>query len=382
MDYARPVWAEINLQAIRDNVKTLKSLTKPGTLFMAVVKANGYGHGAKQVARAAVEGGADRLGVALVEEAVELREAGFRVPIHILSEIPPEAAPLVISNDFIPTVCTRPVAEALSRVAQKSNRKAKIHLKVDTGMNRLGLFPAEVPSFIEFVNKLPNLEIEGIFTHFALADKPENEYTLRQLRKFQDLLLILQKKGVNIRLKHAANSAATVFFPETHFDMIRIGITLYGLHPSAATKGKINLKPALQLKARVSYVKKIKAGEGVSYGFTYRSPVATTIVTLPLGYGDGYSRLLSNKSQVLLEGQRMPVVGQICMDQLMVDAGPLEGVAPGSEAVLIGRQGNEEISVDELADILGTINYEVVCMINSRVPRVYVNDDRGQKTED
>lgn len=368
--YKRPVWAEINLQAIAKNTRLFRKITDLKTLLLAVVKADGYGHGAKMVSSAALKNGADQLGVALAEEGVALREAGITAPIQILGEIPDSAASLVINNNLIPTVCSIRAAEALSKAASQAGIVVKAHVKVDTGMNRLGFFPEEVLPFLKRVRKLPNLEIEGIFTHFAMADRPESLYTIEQFNKFKDLFPSLPDKGKNL-LKHAANSAATILFPETHLDMVRIGISLYGLHASSATKGKAALFPALQLKTKISSVKKLRTGEGVSYGLTYKASRPTKIALLPLGYGDGYTRLLSNKSQVLIRGQRFPVAGTICMDQLLVDVGQ-SGIKPGEEAVLIGRQGNEEITVDEIAGILGTINYEVVCMINKRVPRIYI----------
>ncbi len=372
MGYRRPVWVEINLKAIGENIKVLKTLIGSKTMFMAVVKADGYGHGAVKVAQVALESGVHRLGVALVEEGLELRKAGIKALIHILSEIPPSAGEIAVKYDLIPTICSREIAEELSSKAREADKKVKVHVKVDTGMNRLGLFPHQIPQFLEFLKTLPYLEVEGIFTHFAMADQVQNEYTKLQLERFMNLLSDLRKRGFNIPIKHAANSAATILFPETHLDMVRVGIAMYGLHPSPATRGKINLAPALQFKALVSLVKPLSAGEGVSYGLTYRAKKKTTLAVLPLGYGDGYTRLLSNKSHVLIKGRRAPVVGNICMDQLMVDVRHIPVVRPGIEATLIGEQGGDQISADELANILETINYEIVCMIGKRVPRIYI----------
>lgn len=370
--YQRPVWAEINLKAIYHNIRLLKKLTSSSTLFMAVVKANGYGHGAVPVARAALEAGADRLGVALVEEAVRLRQAGIKSPIHILSEPPSNAARLTVENELIPTVCSREVAEAISTFAQRDSKRVKIHVKVDTGMNRIGIRPEQATSFIRYLNSLPAVEVEGIFTHFATADCPEDSYTEEQLSEFRRVLKELDREGLALLLRHAANSAATIFSPPTHLDMVRVGIAMYGLYPSPASRGQVSLRPALQLKAKVSFVKKVQSGQGVSYGLTYRTKEPTQIATLPLGYGDGYSRLLSNKSEVLIGGRRRPVVGNVCMDQLMVDTGA-DKVTVGEEAVLIGQQETQEISVEELAEIMGTINYEIVCNLSLRVPRVYID---------
>lgn len=372
----RPVWAEINLKAIAENIKTLKALTKPEVLFMAVVKADGYGHGAVPVARAALESGADRLGVALAEEGTQLRHEKIEVPIQILSEISPDDHSLeqVVENDLIATLCQKEVTRALSKAAQDKGKTLKVHIKVDTGMNRLGLpaDPTTVYEFVRFVEDLPNLEIEGIFTHFALADRPENNFTAEQFGRFKAVLDRLEQEEVKIPLKHAANSAAIIAFPKTHLDMVRAGISLYGLPPSAELAGQIKLNPALSLKTRISYLKEVPAGQGVSYGHTYVTQETRQVATLPLGYADGYSRLLSNKSEVLVKGKRVKEIGTICMDQFMVDVTDVPEVSVGEEVVLIGKQGSEEVTADELANLLGTINYEIVCMISKRVPRIYV----------
>ncbi len=369
----RPVWTEIDLKAISYNVRAIKNLIKPGTLLMAVVKANAYNHGAVRVAETALKSGAERLGVALVEEGLELRGAGIAAPIHILSEVPADAADNVVKADLIPTVCSRSAIESLSKATQKERKTAKIHLKVNTGMSRLGIAPEEVSGFIDFILDKKSLELEGIFTHLAVADQPRNPFTNRQLESFNSVVGALNRKGIEIPIKHVANSAATILFPSSHMDMVRIGITMYGLHPGDATREKIRLKPALSLKARVAFIRKISANTGISYGLTYKPAHGTTIAVLPLGYADGYPRSLSNKSQVLIGGRRAGVVGTICMDQLMVDVGRAASVEVGSESVLIGHQDEEEISADELASILGTINYEIVCMISSRVPRIYLD---------
>ncbi len=367
----RPLWAEIDLSAIKHNVREARKVTGKQVEIMAVVKANAYGHGAVQVSRAACEAGATRLGIALPEEGAQLREAGITQPILILSEPSIDTIPLVLENDLAATVFSLKLAQALSYEAIKRGKKAKVHVKVDTGMNRVGLTPEHTVSFIRKLRELPGLEVEGIFTHFADADNPESDYTDYQLRRFQYLLEELISDGICPPVKHAANSAAVYLHPGSYFDLVRIGISMYGLHPSKGTEGRVNLKPALSLKARLSFVKELACGDSVSYNRTYRAICDTKIGTVPAGYGDGYSRLLSNKAQILIGGQRYHAVGNICMDQFMVDLGPGSIAQVDDEVVLIGRQGEEEISVDEIAAILGTINYEIVCMINGRVPRVY-----------
>jgi len=371
MEYERPVRAEINLNAIGRNIQEIKKLIPDNAMFMAVVKADAYGHGAIEVSKEAIERGADRLGVALPEEGITLREAGIDVPIQILGEIHPSASEIVLRNNLIPTICSKDVADSLSAHASRIRKKAIVHVKVDTGMNRLGLLPGDTVEFLRYVKELPFLEIEGIFTHFACADNPKSDYTRQQLQSFRNILSDLSGLGFNFSIKHAANSAATIFYPETHFDMVRIGIALYGLHPSDATKSRINLEPLLSLKSSVSQIKPLSTGEGVSYSLTFKSEKESKIALLPLGYADGYSRLLSSKAEVLIKGKRAPVVGNICMDQSLVDVTGIKDVQVGEEAVLIGKQNTEEILADDIAEILGTINYEVTCMISKRVPRVY-----------
>lgn len=367
----RSLWAEIDLSAIKHNIKEARKAVGKQVAVMAVVKANAYGHGADHVAIAAYEAGASCFGVALPEEGVNLRRAGITQPIHILAESAYDAIPLIIENDLTATICSLESARALSQEAVKRGKTVRAHVKVDTGMNRIGLFPEMVVEYMRVVKDLPGIELEGIFTHFSEADNPNSDYTDRQLIKFKKLIADLEEAGLCPPIKHAANSAAVYLHPESHFDMVRIGISMYGLHPSNATKGLINLKPALAFKARLSFIKWLACGEGVSYNRTHKMTCDTRIGTVPAGYGDGYSRLLSNKGRVLIGGRSYPVVGNICMDQFMVNLGIDSMAKVNDEVVLIGRQGDEEISADDLAATLGTINYEVVCMINSRVPRVY-----------
>ncbi|MBE0447738.1 MAG: alanine racemase [Actinobacteria bacterium] len=367
----RSLWAEIDLSAIKHNVKEARKAVGGRVEIMAVVKANAYGHGAARAAKASCEAGASCLGVALPEEGAYLRKSGIAKPILILAEPAHTAVPMILDYNLTATVLSLGSALALSKEAVKRGRIAKVHVKVDTGMNRIGLSPDKTASFIRELKELPGLEIEGVFTHFSEADNPESDYTSYQLNRFKNLIEGLDEDGICPPVKHAANSAAMYLHPDSHFDMVRIGISLYGLHPAEITKGQVDLKPALSLKARLSFIKDIACGEGVSYGRVYKATCDTIIGTVPAGYGDGYSRLLSNKAQVLIGGRRYPAVGNICMDQFMVDLGPNSTAKVDDEVVLIGRQGGEEISADEIASILGTINYEVVCMINDRVPRVY-----------
>jgi len=372
MPYRRYAWVEVDAAAITRNVRTLKALTPKGTHFMAVVKADGYGHGAVQAAQASLTGGADRLGVATIEEAAQLREAGISAPLQLLSEPPVSAVGIVLENDIIPAIATREFAVALSKRAMLLQRTVRFHLKIDSGMSRIGVRAEEAADFVSWLKGFPALEMEGAFTHFATADTPGDWEFERQVERFSAALAKLQTEGVRPRVVHSANSAATILHPETHLDMVRCGIAIYGLHPSPATYSKIDLEPAMSVKARVSFVKRIGLGDGVSYGFTWHAAAPTTIATLPLGYADGVHRVLSNKMDVLINGRRCHQVGRVCMDQLMVEVPSGLEVSLGDEAVLVGGQGSERILMDELAEKAGTINYESACSFSRRMDRRYI----------
>ena len=372
MTERRWAWAEIDLGAISRNVATLKGLTKPGTLFMAVVKADGYGHGAVPVANAALAAGADRLGVATIAEALELRAAGIAAPLQLLSEPPEASVSQVIENDLIPTVTTRSFAGALGRAATSAGTTARYHLKIDTGMNRIGVRAEEAPQFSAMLAEFSGLELEGTFTHFATADVPGDWDVTRQLQRFREALEGMRTERVDPGIVHAANSPATILVPDSHFDMVRCGIAIYGLHPAATTYDKIELAAAMSVKARVTLVKRIGMGEGVSYGLTWQAATQTDIATLPLGYADGVHRVLSNQMQVLGSGKRLSQVGRVCMDQFMVEVPRGVQLAQGDEVVLVGEQGSERITMDQIAELAGTINYEMACAFGMRLERVYL----------
>lgn len=370
MTAVRWAWAEVDTQAIRHNVAALKALTAPGTLFMAVVKADGYGHGAVAVARAALDAGADRLGVATVAEAIELRDAGFTVPIQLLSEPPAETVGTLLDLDLVPTVTTREFAGALGREAAARGVEACFHLKVDTGMNRIGVRAEEAASFAAMLSEFPGLRLEGTFTHFATADVPGDWDAQRQLARFLEVLDAMRSERVDPGIVHAANSPATIFLPESHLSMVRCGIAIYGLLPAPQAADHVDLRPAMSVKARTTLVKRIGMGEGVSYGLTWHAGAAATIATLPLGYADGVHRVLSNRMEVLCGGRRIPQVGRVCMDQFMVEVPRGIAAERGTEFVIVGEQGSERISMEELADLADTINYEMACAFGSRLERV------------
>ncbi|MFA4858273.1 MAG: alanine racemase [Candidatus Margulisiibacteriota bacterium] len=365
-------YAEINLAAIGHNIKEVKKLLLPGTKFMAVVKANAYGHGALEVSTQALKSGADILAVASVKEALELRDGGISAPVLVLSETSPDLVDYLVEEDLTQTIYTRRLAEALSRAASRKGKKAKVHIKVDTGMGRVGVDPKEAAELIGYVKQLDGIELEGIFTHLALADDAENEFTDEQLERFRATVAALEKGGVKVPYLHAANSSATLFHHKAHLDIVRIGLLMYGLKPETAKTFDINLQPALAFKSKVLYLKRVAAGTPLSYGSTYVTDRETQIATVPVGYADGYSRALSNKASVLIRGKRYPVVGRVCMDLTLVNVFD-DNIQVEDEVVLIGRQGTEEITATELALLENTVNYEIVCSIGKRVPRVYLS---------
>ena len=372
MPNPRGAWIEVDLSAVADNVRALKALTGPTTLFMAVVKADGYGHGAVQVAREALHARADRLGIATIDEGAELRAAGVEAPIQLLSEPPAMGAQAVVEHRLTPALYSRDFAIALSRAATLAQRSVRFHLKVDSGMNRIGVKAEEAADFVESLRGLPGLEMEGAFTHFATADVPGDWEFEHQLERFEAALTEMRDRGMDPGIVHAANSPATILHPETHFDMVRCGIAMYGLQPSPECAAKVELRAAMSVKAKVSRVHRLAMGEGVSYGFTWHAPAPTMVATLPVGYADGYRRGLSDKARVLIGGVACRQVGRVCMDQLMAEIPRGLEVKVGDEAVLVGTQGSVRVTADEHAELCDTINYEIACGFGLRLERRYV----------
>jgi len=370
----RPTWLEIDLEAIAENVKEIRRFVGAKTEIMAVVKANAYGHGAARVGKVVLANGADRLGVAILDEAVRLRNHGITAPIIVLGYTTNEEMEKVVRYDLIQTIYTVESAKALSQAAIWLGKEAVVHIKVDTGMGRIGFRPeADSIRAIIDISYLPGIRIEGIYTHFACADDPDKSFTLEQLGEFREFADQLKRAGLPIPVLHAANSAALIDLPGTHLNLVRPGLIVYGLYPSpSVNKDKLNLRPTLSWKAAVTMVKQVPAGASISYGRTYCTPAPAVVATVPAGYGDGYPRALSNRGEVLIHGRRAGVVGRVCMDQFMVDVTDIPGVKIGDEVVIIGRQGQAAVTVEEFASWWGTINYEVICMINERVPRVYL----------
>jgi alanine racemase len=368
-----PLWAEIDLGALRHNVRLLESQAG-GAEVMGVVKGYAYGHGNPASAKAMLEAGATRLGVARVAEGIHLRESGISAPIHVFTEPPPEAVGTIIDLALTPSVYTLDFARALSAEADRRVASIPIHVKLDTGMHRVGVAADEVPDAIKSLRALPGLEIEGIWSHLAVADVPDHPFTRQQLDLFNELSDAVQEAGVPLRYRHIANSAALLSLPAACMDLVRCGVACYGLWPGPAFVGTVDLRPVLSLRARVNLSKWLPAGERLSYGLNYQLTRAGRVLTVPVGYADGYDRRLSNRGEILLNGRRYPVSGTVCMDQFMVDAGD-DAIEQGAIATLIGSDGDERISAEEIAGHIDTINYEVTARIPSRVPRIYLNEN-------
>ena len=377
-------WAEISLDAIKNNISEVRRITEPSAKVYAVVKADAYGHGVFQSSKVMLQNGADGLCVAFSDEAVQLRMSGIDAPILILGYTPKEEMERVVEHDIMPTVFDLDSAKNLSREAERQNKTVRIHIKIDTGMSRVGFVFCEdeevnkkTEETIAEIAKLPNIFIEGAFTHFASSDEKDRAFTDLQFGRFCSLMKRLEAAGINIPTKHVCNSAGIIQFPEMHLDMVRAGIVLYGCYPSdEVDKSKINLMPAMQLKAKITNVKEVAAGVPVSYGRTYTTSAPTKIATVPIGYADGFSRILSGKAKMIAGGKIYPVIGRICMDQCMIDVTGVNNISVGDEAVIFGKAGNSEITVSSVAEQMGTINYELLCLIGKRVPRVYIESGK------
>jgi len=380
------IQAEIDLDAVAANTRELRRITRPEARLLVAVKANAYGHGLVAVARQALGSGADALGVARMPEALLLRDAGIDAPVLIFGFTPPSNVEALVRHDLIQTVYAPETAKAYAEGIGKTGGRLKVHLKVDTGMGRLGILP-DSRRYVEpgmsvsdhavrevlAIAGLKELTLEGIFTHFASSDSADKRFAEEQFGTFMAFLDQLKRSGIEFELRHAANSGAVIDMPHTHLDMVRAGVSLYGLYPSdEVDKSRIDLIPVMTLKARIIHLKKVPAGFPVSYGMTHRTPSPTVIATVPVGYADGFNRRLSNRGHMLVRGQKAPIVGRVCMDLTMIDVGHIPGVAVEDEVVILGRQANEAITADDLASQLETINYEITSAITARVPRVFL----------
>lgn len=369
MHIERGAWAEINLDAVAHNVQAAKANLKPTTKLCAVVKADAYGHGAVRVAQEAARNGADFLAVALLQEAVKLRDAGIDIPILVLGAMQPEVAEIVVRYDISHAVFDEERLYALNEAALKLNTKAKIHIKIDTGMHRIGLHVKDAGRFAKLAASLPGIAIEGVFSHFATADADDKDYAAYQFARFQEALRLIEAEGIHIPIRHIANSAALTELQEYQLDMVRQGITLYGLHPAHMIDCYKDFEPVMTVKTKVAFVKELPAGETIGYGRTYTLNRKSIIATVPIGYADGISRRLSNRGYMLINGQQAPIIGRVCMDQTMLDVTDIPGVKLGDEVTVFGGR---ELPMELVAEWADTICYEIVCAVSPRVPREYV----------
>jgi alanine racemase len=373
----RPTRAVINLSRLKQNIKSLKSQTNPETAFLAVVKANAYGHGLLQIAQCAAKSGASWLGVALPEEGLLLRKNGLTLPILVLGDVSGEQCESVIKYNLTQAVPSLQTARCLNYHAEKSGKIASVHLKLDTGMGRIGFYTIdEMKAAIKEIKSMKGILIDGAFTHFAAADEESPHYTIDQTTKFESMLQAIQETHTHLNWIHASNSAGVLMFPKANYDIIRCGISMYGYYPSHYLKkqAEISLHPVLQWETRIAFIKNLDVGSSVSYGRAFIASTPSRIATLPVGYADGYNRLLGNRAFVLIHGKRAPVVGKVCMDQVMVDIMYIPEASVGDPVVLMGEQGTEKITADELADLCGTISYEILTSISERVPRIYLDE--------
>ena len=376
------VLAIVDLDAIASNIKNIRAKVDKNSGIIGIIKADAYGHGSVETAKVLLDNGADWLAVAVVDEGLNLRKNGITAPILLLGYTPELRLNDVINNGFIQTVYSYDTAKKLSDAASALGKKAVIHIKIDTGMGRIGYrVNEESADEIVKISKLPNIDVNGMFTHFSTADEADKAYTLEQYNKFVKMNDMLEKRGLHIPVKHAANSAAIMDFDNMMFNMVRPGIILYGAYPSDEVKKEnLSLSPAMSIKTHVSYVKDVNEGDSISYGRKYTAPSKRRIATIPVGYADGFIRAYSKGGKVLIRGEYAPIVGRICMDQFMVDVTDIDGVEVNDEVVLMGRQGDKEITADFIASVLDTINYEVFCTLSKRVPRQYIQNGKIVKT--
>ncbi len=366
----RPTWAEVDLKAIEYNYKQVRRIVGKNINIMVVVKANAYGHGTVECAAVLEKLGVNYFGVATTDEAARLRDHGIKTPILVLGSVLPSEVKDAIEKDITLTLCSDELLNAIKKESLASGVKAKVHVKIDTGMGRIGIWHEEALNFVKNLAQEKNIILEGIYTHFSSAGR-DDFFTNYQIEAFERLLLQLDGFDVRIPLRHAANSIATVDFKRSYLNLVRPGLVIYGMYPKHTFPKLIKLKPVLSLKTKIVYIKDTPPGRSISYGRTHVTQKHTKIATLPIGYADGYARNLSNRAEVLVRGRRCPVIGKVTMDQTMIDVGHIKGVKVGDEVVLIGKQGREEIRSEKLARLAGTIAYEFVCGISNRVPRIY-----------
>jgi alanine racemase len=368
----RPTWAEIDLEAVRYNLTKIRGMLDGDVEIMAVVKANAYGHGIERVSKVLIEGGSEYLGVATVDEALTIRNMDHRIPILVLGSVLAEEARAAVENNITLTLCNPALLNTLSNIVLQKHTIPKVHIKIDTGMGRIGVWHEEALDFIREVKARGSIEIEGVYTHFSSAGR-DKFVTKMQISDFEKVIHDMERCGITVRYTHAANSIAVVDWKKSHLNLVRPGILFYGVYPKRSFVRDLELKPVMTLRTRIVHLKDAPAGRAISYGRTYITQKDTKIATIPIGYADGYGRILSNKAKALVRGRFVRVAGIVTMDQTLLDVGHIKGVSIGDEVVLIGRQGESEISIERIAKLAGTIPYEILSQITDRVPRVYKN---------
>ena len=372
-DLSHPTAAVIDLSAFRHNLAMVRAYIGQGVGIMPVVKADAYGHGAVRVSQEALGQGVGHLAVARYHEGLALRQAGIEAPLLVFEIVPHDVLETSIAGDLTLTVCSEDYGSLVSGLATRGGRHVKIHIKVDTGMGRLGVHHEKAVSTIERIARLPGISIEGVYSHFATSEVPDQAFAREQLGRFEAVLSGLESRKIPVPLRHMANSGAVIAMRDAHFDLVRPGIMLYGYAPGRGMPQKHAVRPVMALRSQISYVKAVDPGTSISYGRTYVTTRRTTIATIPVGYADGFGRLLTNRSECLIRGRRFPVVGTVCMDHIMADVGEDAGVEEGDPVTLIGRDKGEEITAWDIASTIGTIPYEVTCLVTPRVPRIYTS---------
>lgn len=371
----RPTWVEIDLNALRQNLLAIRKMAGPGVKIMGIVKADAYGHGDYEVGRVLLDHGVEMLGIAILEEGIQLRDKGIQAPLLLLGGLFEDQIDTVIQYNIIPTVYDLKLVVVFSKRASELNKTVPVHVYVDTGMGSIGVRYDKAVEFVKSLYDIKNIFIDGIYTHCSSSDEKESAYTNLQIRRFRDILTTLDAIKIGIPLRHMANSGAIIGYPDAYFTMVRPGLSLYGLYPSEEVSRNIGIKPVMSFKTRVVHIKDMQPGDEVGYGRTYKITKPTRVATLPFGYDDGYNRLLSGQGKVILRGVMASIIGRVCMDQCFVDVSHINEVSVGDEVVVYGSQGQETISIESIAKQLHTIPYEVTCSVSKRVPRIYINQE-------
>ncbi len=371
----RPTWVEIDLSALRHNLLAIKRTAGPGVKIMGIVKADAYGHGDYEVCRVLLNHGVEMLGIAILEEGIQLRDKGIQAPLLLLGGLFEDQIDTVIQCNVIPTVYDLKLAGVLSKRAHELHKTIPVHVYVDTGMGSIGVKYDKAVEFVKSLHDIKNIFIDGIYTHCSCSDEKESAYTNLQIRRFRDVLATLDAMKIGIPLRHMANSGAIIGYPDAYFTMVRPGLSLYGLYPSEEVSRDIGIRPVMSFKTRVVHIKDMQPGDEVGYSRTYKITKPTRVATLPFGYDDGYNRLLSGQGKVIIRGVTASIIGRVCMDQCFVDVSHINEVCVGDEVVVYGSQGQETISIESIARELQTIPYEVTCSVSKRVPRIYINQE-------